>query len=208
MKNKIAHEHCLTLKNNLGHLHLRSEPCLLNMPRYKTTNKLLEEKYLHQALMLFLPWRKEEELMDGFESYEASFNTKKNFDKLIVPSLSEFKRKRERIEAAKEYSNVLQAAHDDRNNEDEEVMINDNVTNIGIPQPYDSANSINNLNYEQKAVFDKVLKEIKHQDNHIAKTCVCNETEPIRTFCSGVAGTIKTTMMDHYEKKQITYIIY
>ena len=46
---------------------------------------------------------------------------------------------------------------------------------------------------EQKKVFDEVINSIEHQQSHVQNDCICNvNTDPIRIFCSGVAGTIFT----------------
>jgi hypothetical protein len=48
---------------------------LKKVPSSKLLNDKNKEKYFHQILMLFLPWNDEKDLIIGFSTYEAKFDS-------------------------------------------------------------------------------------------------------------------------------------
>ena len=57
------------------------------------------------------------------------------------------------------------------------------------------------MNKIQKMVFDYVITNTEHQEQHKTNLCKCNQAPgPIRLFCSGVGGMI------FFNKNSLTYI--
>lgn len=113
--------------------------------------------------------------------------------------LTKFCERRERLDNVKKVSeNILQKIDE----EIEEEQKNDETTKepdisdsilFEIPnyrvEPSDLKTKINKLNSDQKVIFDKIIKEIDHQQRHISQKCDCkSHLKPIRLFCSGGAG--------------------
>lgn len=69
-----SHKNCHTLNNNLGFMHFRSEPKVIQTRYIKCSNLENIEIFFHQAVILFLPWRDEDELLCGQVTYHEAFN--------------------------------------------------------------------------------------------------------------------------------------
>jgi hypothetical protein len=62
----------ITLENKLGTMVKRKYPCVLRTPKFSCIKE--PEKYYHALLMLYLPWRNEEnDLLKGLKSFFDSF---------------------------------------------------------------------------------------------------------------------------------------
>ena len=66
---------CIKIKE-YGYFHKRQKIQLIKTPRYSLDNDKNKERYFHQILMLFKPWREESELLNNFDSYENLFTSK------------------------------------------------------------------------------------------------------------------------------------
>ena len=63
----------IVLKNNFGEMKKRTFPCVM---RYHKGSKLKNpEHYYMTLLQLYLPWRNEDSLKDGWSSYQEKFNS-------------------------------------------------------------------------------------------------------------------------------------
>ena len=197
------HTECVSLKNNLGFMHKRTESRIVNTSRIKCRDEKTTEAYFHQLLFLFYPWRDECDLYMNkttyFEAYE--FMLQKAADGEIICDLTNLKaydqRKKDHeiaIEKAKEYG---KKAREFKKKEE----INHNATSteqLGVIDHFIPEidlkilnDKICKLNKEQKVAFDKVIDCINHLEAHKNKKCHChNNLQPLKLFCSGVAGTI------------------
>ena len=63
----------IELKNNIGKMRLCQKEAVMRTHRYPETSY----KYFHSRLILFLPWRSEDELINGYTTYEEHYNAKK-----------------------------------------------------------------------------------------------------------------------------------
>ncbi len=114
-------------------------------------------------------------------------------------SLSRFTSRMKEIEAAQLQSEKLKEklhlAKRDSNESDKsqsayfkkllDLGVND--ININAVTTENLESSIQNLNTEQKQIYDEIINQIDHQNQHNLSKCKC-ENKPIRMFCSGVAG--------------------
>jgi DNA replication protein DnaC len=81
-----------TLKDNLGVIHKRNTPQVI---RYHYISKQTdEEKYYHRLLLLYMPWKNEEDLIKA-GSYKQTFETEKQH---ILPTLRNFEKYIEDVE--------------------------------------------------------------------------------------------------------------
>ena len=61
----------ITLKDGLGYMHKRKQEAILHVSRYKFQTE--PQKYYHSKLILFYPWKNEDDLITGFNSYMESY---------------------------------------------------------------------------------------------------------------------------------------
>ena len=66
----------ITLKDGLGYMQKRKQEAILHVMRYKLQKE--PEKYYHSKLILFYPWKNEDDLITGFNSYMQSYIDKQN----------------------------------------------------------------------------------------------------------------------------------
>ena len=190
-----SHKTCFTLKDKFGFLHRRQFPKIVKIISIKCLDDLSKEKYMHQLLILFLPWRNESELKGGYNSYSDSFKNAWDNKIINVQQVMDFEFNRKRSIKAYEIANQIQSEAIQQTNSTDNLSNEDlQITNLGITdldlQPIDQDNlskSISQLNPEQKQLFDHVIFEISHQDKHTSNCCQ-QKLAPIRKFVSGLAG--------------------
>ncbi len=189
------------IKNDLGFFHKRTKPKVIKTAKIKLINEKAIEKYYFQLLFLFKPWRNEvKDLKANFNSYQDAFHSYNNNNNLNNnDSLSRFTSRMKEIEAAQLQSEKLKEklhlAKRDSNESDKsqsayfkkllDLGVND--ININAVTTENLESSIQNLNTEQKQIYDEIINQIDHQNQHNLSKCKC-ENKPIRMFCSGVAG--------------------
>ena len=61
----------ITLKDGLGRLQRRRVPAVLRWPSFSLHKD--SEKYYRSRLMLFVPWRNEDQLSGNFDTYEERY---------------------------------------------------------------------------------------------------------------------------------------
>ena len=61
----------IRLKDGLGYMQKRKQKAILHVTRYKVQTE--PEKYYHAKLILFYPWKNEDDLITGFNSYVESY---------------------------------------------------------------------------------------------------------------------------------------
>ena len=61
----------MRLKDGLGYMQKRKQEAVLHVTRYKLQTE--PEKYYHAQLILFYPWKNEDDLITGFTSYMESY---------------------------------------------------------------------------------------------------------------------------------------
>ena len=66
----------ITLKDVLGYMHKRKQEAIMHDRRYKLQTE--PQKYYHSKLILFYPWKNEDDLITGFNSYMESYIDKQD----------------------------------------------------------------------------------------------------------------------------------
>ena len=100
----------IRLKDGLGYLQKRKQEAILHVTKYKVQAE--PEKYYHAKLILFYPWKNEDDLITGFNSYMESYIHKQD---IIHKNAQSFNEDCERFDSALEtFENdvILQLAWD------------------------------------------------------------------------------------------------
>ena len=100
----------IRLKDGLGYMQKRKQEVILHVMRYKLQTE--PEKYYHSKLILFYPWKNEDDLITGFNSYMESYIHKQD---IIHKNAQSFNEDCERFDSALEaFENdvILQSAWD------------------------------------------------------------------------------------------------
>ena len=66
----------ITLKDGLGYMQKRKQEAILHIMRYQTSNRA--RKVLSFKIVLFYPWKNEDDLITGFNSYMESYIDKQD----------------------------------------------------------------------------------------------------------------------------------
>lgn len=191
------------IKRDLGFFHKRTKPKVIKTAKIKLINQEAIEKYYFQLLFLFKPWRNEiKDLKENFNSYQEAFNSFNNINNLSQNlSLTRFTSQRKQIEEAQKQSEKLkekvslikQPTNPIGTNKSQSVYFKKlldlgvNEINNNVISNDNLESSIANLNSEQKQIYDEIIDQIEHQNQHMQLKCNC-DNKPIRMFCSGVAG--------------------
>ena len=64
----------IKLHNGLGYMRKRKRQSILRVKHFRVATE--PERYYHSKLILYFPWAREEDLLDGFPSYHASYHSK------------------------------------------------------------------------------------------------------------------------------------
>ena len=208
-----SHTDCYPLLNNRGFIHKRTEERILKIFDIKLNYPKDFENYFYQQLILFRPWRDEDELMEPYDTYEHTFEHFKNsncpvsdkginfdydsFNKLDI----QFKRSDLAIKKVKEFNdaNLPKIENEPINNSVNNPKLTEarlgvldfvyNETDVNA-----LSKSILSLNIRQKRIFDKVIQHISSNDglkNCKTNSSICPKNKPLRLFVSGVAGKFK-----------------
>jgi len=176
----------------------------------KTTGSI--ERFFRSQLILYIPWRNEDEFKKSDETY------KQIFDRYLplMPILQENITIRNKIEKAQELARQIQYEatlpeltvskeneiivnendnnefHDDYSSENAFHQIDQLPESNIIANPTNHQNSfkydVGMLNVEQKQIFEDVLKKLHYQDQ-------CISADPLFSIVSGVAGTGKSLLI-------------
>ncbi len=85
------------LKDGMGYMVERSKPAILRTYRYSINKE--PEKYYHSQLMLFYPWRKEEEILGSQSTYQEQYASVQD---TVILNAAPFNKNLEKIDVAYE----------------------------------------------------------------------------------------------------------
>jgi len=71
-KNSKCHDTCYAINNSNGYLHKRGSQKVIKLPYIKPVCSKSLEKYCFQMMLCFVPFRNENELINGFETYQEA----------------------------------------------------------------------------------------------------------------------------------------
>ncbi|TKR74013.1 hypothetical protein L596_021245 [Steinernema carpocapsae] len=158
-------------------------------------NEDVAEDYYRRLCMLFIPWRKEEEIMLPFDNFEERWKdymlNLKNADVGAFEDITLFMEQHQHMkdmqkklfEKRRQQKEALRDQDVEENAEDE-LQTFDRVVNAEAHKE-----ALKSMNEDQQRIFQKVTDTIKAQteDSSVA---------PIRIFTSGTAGTGKSFLIN------------
>lgn len=193
-------------KNGKGYFNERRKPCLIKFPNINPeVSADSREKYFHNLLMLFKPWREESELLCGCATYEEAFLTLENdacFEKMV-----KVHRAKEALNEALKYAKEVEKKGIEEDQQVTEAMEADDALDAGFEEnePCQAARMrdeneleamVGGLNEDQKTVFDQITNVIDHRETHEQQrnSCTCPGYHRL-SFVSGVGGTGKSHLI-------------
>ena len=158
------------------------------------------EQYYFSLLLLFKPWRKEEDLMQKYKNYQEAFQQSlKEFPQMkayhdlkqkIVSSRQKIDhkvtKKMQQIEEEGLDSEPEEVESDDVSALDQVMNDFEEINNVGdISTEAQLASLVETLNPEQRKIYDKITNAISHSIKHTIKECNCELFQPLYLYVSG-----------------------
>ena len=182
------------------------------LPNHKLFNPKKEdekESYFYSLLLLFVPFRNEDELTEEGESAEDAFNRHmEHNDALNIHS--------DKLQTMLRANENVQKINEARQAEQQQVPVSEPIEGDEGPQVAGEATSAmhdvadlqhsgnsgpsldeltSSLNTDQTRIFDKIKCQLQHQVQHETGTCKCSDLKPLHMFISGVGGTGKSFLI-------------
>ena len=182
------------------------------LPNHKLFNPKKEDKkesYFYSLLLLFVPFRNEDELTEEGESAEDAFNRHmEHNDALNIHC--------DKLQTMLKANENVQKINEARQVEQQQVPVSEPVEGDEGPQVAGEASSAMHdvadlqhsdnsgpsldelaslLNADQTRVFDKIKCQLQHQVQHETGSCKCSDLKPLHMFISGVGGTGKSFLI-------------
>ncbi len=186
-KSSKCHDTCYASTKSCGYLHKRGYQKVIKLPYIKPVCSKSLEKYCFQMLLCFVPFRNENELLNGFATYQEALEHAVKHKLIQSDDFNAFSARRKKmIDAA---AKIKELEAESIKDQDIGSEINQNILDLGAAEYISEivdldklADNIKNLNADQKQVFEYTITLLDKQDR--------NETNAkmARIFCSGVAG--------------------
>ena len=187
------------------------------LPNHKLFNPKKEdekERYFYSQLLLFVPFRNEDELTEEGESAEDAFNRHmEHNDALNILS--------DKLQTMLRANENVQKINEARQAEQQQVPVSEPMVSEPIEgdegsqvageatsamhDVADLQNSDNfgpsldelasSLNADLTRIFDKIKCQLQHEVQHETGTCKCSDLKPLHRFISGVGGTGKSFLI-------------
>lgn len=180
-----------------GFIKERSRSYLIKHPKYNAN--LEPEKYFHCLLMLFKPWRIDSELLGNNSTYIESFKSCRD----SIDAALDYHERLEYLRKSKDDMNELlknltmKMTPSNENDELQQAEIKDAMSELemGTINLEQTNDLINNLNSNQKKIFNFIKKELQLEN----EKCM-------RHFVSGVGGTGKSWLIKTIKAYVTTYL--
>ena len=182
------------------------KPRLPNHKLFDPQKENQREDYFYSLILLFVPFRDENNLLLKNETAEEAFH------RLMSESSSTYHAKLQRILDAqskiKEINEARQADGEEKwvNKEDNDLklmgeaktamhdmadmIVNHSSDQLGLEE------RVTMLNADQRHIFDTMQSHLVHQKQHETSECQCDDLKPLRMFISGVGGTGKSFLIE------------
>ena len=202
LKNKSG---LLRLNGNAGFMKKRSpeksKSLVIYGPSYLDPYKD-SEAYYYSYLLLHKPFWDESSLMGSSDSF------KQEFDKL-KPNLPAMAAHEEKVRTKKNFREAMEKSAEATADEMASENVEDDAQNIDsgsdlfetirkqstIETEEQLDEAVAGLSPDQFAVYDQFVKNVDHYYQHKAKTCSCENFEPVRIFVSGFGGSGKSHLI-------------
>ena len=182
------------------------------LPNHKLFNPKKEdekESYFYSLLLLFVPFRNEDELTEEGKSAEDAFNRHMEHNDALNIHCDKLQTMLRANENVQKINEVRQA-------EQQQVPVSEPVEGDEGPQVAGEATPAmhdvadlqhsdnygpsldelaSSLNADQTRVFDNIKCQLQHLVQHETGTCKCSDLKPLHMFISGVGGTGKSFLI-------------
>lgn len=180
-----------------GFIKERFRSNLIKHPKYNAN--LEPEKYFHCLLMLFKPWRIESELLGNNNTYIESFKSCRD----SIDAALDYHERLEYLRKSKDDMNeplknlTMKMTPNGENDELQQAEIQDAMSELemGTINLKQTNDLINNLNSDQKKIFNFIKKELQLEN----EKCM-------RHFVSGVDATGKSWLIKTIKAYVTTYL--
>lgn len=198
-ENAVTRQRIITLLDNAGRMKARTRPAILRTRYYTASSD--PEAYYYSLLVTHVPFRAEEELLEGFSTAKEAFMNKRHLLRPLqhgynAETMSRWETKIQqaisRLVAENAATNMIE--HDEDNdtliplrmdNDDcillnqgeQEEEIGENETDTRFSDE-EFERALSSLNIQQRQLFRRVSQKLLNEDN-----------QPLRMFVTGGAGT-------------------
>ena len=181
-----------------------AKPRVPNHPTYDPRKLEQVDGYYYSLVLLFVPFRDENDLLLSNETPEQAFN-RYNSEGLLghhekLMKMLEAMTTRQKITEARKEVDV---SKDDGNDNCGPEIVGrvksdyDKIIKLDACQdPLDLPTRVSMLNADQKRVDDRITGHLLHQQKHEDSQCQCSNLKPLQMFVSGVGGTGKSFLIE------------
>ena len=190
--------------------YVRKRPKEVLIYHHEFDPRVYPERYYYSMLLLFKPWRKEDDLkgkcktlqeafeqgLNEFPKMKAYDNLKQKIDysrKIVEDKVS---KKLQQIEEEGLDSEPEEVETDDISTLDQVMADFDDINNVGdISTEEELIALVETLNPEQRKIYDKITNAVSHSVAHAIKECTCKSFQPLYLYVSGFGGTGKSYLI-------------
>ena len=205
-----SHANKSLIKLNGDNGYVRKRPKEVLIYHHEFDPRVYPERYYYSMLLLFKPWRKEDDLkgkcktlqeafeqgLNEFPKMKAYDNLKQKIDysrKIVEDKVS---KKLQQIEEEGLDSEPEEVETDDISTLDQVMADFDDINNVGdISTEEELIALVETLNPEQRKIYDKITNAVSHSVAHAIKECTCKSFQPLYLYVSGFGGTGKSYLI-------------
>ena len=198
----------IKLKGDNGYMRKRPKEALVY--HHEFDPHVYPEKYYFSLLLLFKPWRKEEDIQGTYKTLQEAFEQSLN----EFPDMKAYDNQKQKIvnsrkkvddKVSKKIQHIEEQGLD---SDPEEVEIDDVSALDQVMTDFKEINDAGNikteeelsalvetLNPEQRKIYDKITSAIGHSVAHAIKECTCQSFQPLYLYVSGFGGTGKSYLI-------------
>ena len=189
--------------SNVTFCEQRGKPVIPNHKVFNPNNDDQREDYYYALVVLFQPFRDENELIETNETAQEAFN--RLFDSGQSSCLKHHARLQKILECDRSVKKINEVRQSDcpveRVDEEPQLVCQASAAMdeaVHMRTSFEDTLSLDErismLNSDQRRIFDQVKDKMLHLQEHENNTCCCKMT-PLRMFITGVAGTGKSFLI-------------
>ena len=217
LKREATKERYFACQDGKGYFRRRTRPVVVKSPFIAFNKPENRERYFHDLLQLYKPYRNEQELIGGKGTYAEAF--KAAVDDLPAMQTADYRKQqtlkaKERID--EEDAKAAAAAEEARLAEERELLAQEGPLPAPAPLPSGAPTFVGEksryqadfmtkeglekrvaaLNKDQLRIYKSVLRGVEHNVEHRTGQCSCPDPNQLLLFVSGVAGVGKSFLIE------------